>query len=273
MGFGQDLLAGLAGAGQGAAQGYGQVQDQRLQQAKLKMQQQAQQQEMEARKRQQVMQARQLLEGGMQVDQQTLGQFAQYPELLAGITKDPNTGMGVVQKTAQQQMIEKQLQDHERESKIRLDQMAARDEAIQMGAEFYNLPIEQRLAYQNRMGDSKFDIMTPAQELENNAKIEQTKLSGQLALAREYARGQSTMGAASIRSNAQQQVSVQDAMNMLMKKQNAWGQPMYDPADPATVQAAQQLAQQLNQQGQQQLAQPGGQPTGQPRWSNLRRVQ
>lgn len=259
MGFGQDLLAGIAGGAQGAAQGYGQVQDQRMQQAQLRLRQQQQQQEMEDRKRQQVFQARQLLEGGMSVDKDTLGQFAQYPELLAGITKDANTGMGVVQKTPQQQLIEKQLMDHERESKIRLDQMAARDEAIQMGAEFYNLPIEQRMAYQNRMGDSKFDIMTPAQELENNVKIEQTKLSGQLALAREYARGSAQQGAASIRAGAQQQVTVEDAMNMLLKKQNAWGQPVYDPADPATVQAAQQLAQQLNQQGQQRLAQ-GGQP-------------
>lgn len=274
MAFGQDLLAGLAGAAGGAAQGLGQVQDQRLQQARLKMQQLQQQQEMEQRKRQQVFQARQLLEGGMQVDKDTLSQFAQYPELLAGITKDPNTGMGIVQKTPQQQLIEKQLAEHEEESKMRQDAMAAQEEWDQMGPDIYNQPIEYRMSLANRIRriNPKLEIMTPKQQLEDNVKIEQTRLSGQMALAREYARGSATTTAAGIRANAQEQVSVKDALNMLLGQKNAWGQPKFDPSDPATLQAAQQLAEQLNrQQGGAQG--PPASPVGGPPVGTTRTIQ
>lgn len=272
MGFGQDLLAGLAGAAGGAVQGYGQVQDQRMQQARLKIQQMRQQQEMEDRKRQQVFQARQLLEGGMQVDKDTLGQFAQYPELLAGITKDPNTGMGVVQKTPQQQEIEWRIKEHEQEAQLRQDAMVAQDEWDNLGDEAYNQPVEWRMNIANRIKriNKDFDFMTPAQKLQDNVKLEQTRISGQMQVAAAQARGYAQQAAAGIRANAQEHVSVKDALGLLMQKKNAWGQPVYDPNDPATITAAQQLAQQLNAQGQQQLAQPQG---GQPKWSNLRRVQ
>jgi hypothetical protein len=275
MAFGQDLLAGLAGAAQGASQGYGQVQDQRMQQARLKMQQMQQQQEMEDRKRQQVFQARQLLEGGMQVDKDTLSQFAQYPELLAGITKDPTTGMGMVQKTPQQQEIELRIQEHQQAAQLRQDAMAAQDEWDNLGDEAYNQPVEWRMNIANRIKriNKDFDFMTPAQKLQDNVKLEQTRISGQMQIAAAQARGYATTAAAGIRANAQETVSVKDALGLLMQKKNAWGQPVYDPNDPATIQAAQQLAQQLNQQGQQHLAQPQGQPGGQPKWSNLRRVQ
>lgn len=265
MALGQDLLAGLAGGLSGASQGLGQVQDQRMQQARLRMQQMQQQQEMEDRKRQQVFQARQLLEGGMQVDKDTLSQFAQYPELLAGITKDANTGMGVVQKTPQQQEIEWRIKEHEQEAQLRQDAMAAQEEWDQLGADVYNQPIEYRMSLANRIRriNPKLEIMTPKQQLEDNVKIEQTKLSGQLALAREYARGSGNANVANIRANNQNMVTTQDALGILMQKKNAWGQPVFDPTDPATLQAAQQLADQLNrQQGTQaQAGAPAGPPS------------
>lgn len=220
------LLAGLAGGLGGAAQGMQNVQDDRLKQAQQRMQQQQIDMQTEQQKRRAVMEARQLLSGGMTVQPELLAQMKDYPELFAGIEKQPD-GQFVVQKSKQEMLIDQQIAEHERSVKEKQEQDRYREQAEAMGADFFNLSDAEKVAWQNKIGDPKFAIQTPEQLLQHNATLEKQRLAAQSAadVARIRASGQ--MMAAQTRQAGQNQLSYEDAARIVMADKDITGQMRY----------------------------------------------
>lgn len=225
------ILGGLAGGLGGASQGMQQVQDNRQQQLQNRMRQQEMDMAIDQQKRARVAQARQLLEGGQEVTPEVLKEFAQYPEFMSGIIKDPSTGKTVVQKSAQQQLIDKQIEEHALKVKRLQEEQAVADQIEAMGGSFYQQPIEDRMVMGARSG-LKLPLQTPQEEMASSQKLEQARISGQMAIERERIRAMGSMANTQANIQGRQQLTQNQAMQLaIAQSKNVFGE-----VDPALVQ-------------------------------------
>lgn len=240
-----DFLAGLAGGLGGLASGMAQVQDTRLQNAQQQLRQRQADLEAEQAKRRAVMEARQMLSGGMKVSPEQLQQFSQFPEFLSGIEKQTD-GTFMVQKSKQEMLIEQQIAQHEREVKERQQRDQYREQVEAMGADFFDLPDAEKVAWQNKIGDPKFSIQTPEQLLQHNASLEKQRMAAQSAadVARIRASGQ--IMASQTSQQGRNQLTFEDAARIVMGSKDMLGQPTYKLGTPEFYQAVDALMAQGN---------------------------
>lgn len=263
-----EILGGLAGGLGGLSEGLQQAQQDKLRQAQQRLQQQQYDLEVEQQKRRAVMEARQMLSGGMTVGPEQLKTFSQYPGFLAGIEKQSD-GSFVVQKSKQEQLIDQQIREHELEVKEKQAQQEARDAIEGMGAGFYDLPDAEKMAWATKTGDAKFPIQTPEQALQHNAMLEKQRLASQSAadVARIRAQGQVDSAQTRARLAAEAaakkgQLTWEDAAKIVLSDKDLTGQSRYRLGSPEFNQAVDAI-----------LSQANGQRTTTGRlWSNFQEV-
>lgn len=267
------ILAGLAGGLGGAAQGINVIQDDRLRQAQQRLQQQQQDLQVDQAKRRAVMEARQMLSGGMTVSPEQINSFSQYPEFLSGIQKQDD-GSFMVQKSKQEMLIEAQIAEHEREVREKQKDQEAREQIEAMGAGYFDLPDAEKLALAIRTGDPKFPTQTPQQALTYNTALEKQKISAQSAADVARIRAQGAVDSANTRAmmsrlstEQRNQLTYEDAVKILMSDKDMLGQAKYKMGSPEFNQAVEFLMQQSK------MGSMTGSPSGGQKWSNLQRTQ
>lgn len=228
------FLGGLAGLAGGASQGLQQVQENKQRQLQMQLQQRQQQMVEEDRKRRAVMEARQMLSGGMKVQPEQIQEWSQFPEALTGIEKQAD-GTFLVAKSPSERQMDLIIKDLEIKGRENQDRLAAKEEWDKWGQEIYNQPIEYRLALASRIGDKNLLTQTPEEELQYNARIKGEEIKAQAAMARAYASANNQQEMANLRFQHQLellqarggQVSDQDLLKMILSEKNVAGMPMY----------------------------------------------